>query len=154
MKDNFKIKNIHIIIAIIIAIVLYFGFYAFNRFQENNRYKRYNEWAYIDLVHAACENEEIKESCSDKECTMKVEDLLNAAKDFDTDIEHDEYGNDCIGYITFKINTIDNIFEHNFDNVCDKTSYITKVPGGVGPMTITCLLENTIECFLRHMEEE
>ena len=42
----------------------------------------------------------------------------------------------------------------DFDNVCDKTSYITKVPGGVGPMTITCLLENTIECFIRHMEEE
>jgi len=40
----------------------------------------------------------------------------------------------------------------DFDNVCDKTSYITKVPGGVGPMTITCLLENTIECFIRHME--
>lgn len=26
---------------------------------------------------------------------------------------------------------------------------ITKVPGGVGPMTITCLMENTIECFLK-----
>ena len=29
---------------------------------------------------------------------------------------------------------------------------ITKVPGGVGPMTITCLMENTIECFLKKME--
>ena len=28
-------------------------------------------------------------------------------------------------------------------------SAITPVPGGVGPMTITCLMENTIECFLR-----
>ncbi|MFI3328059.1 MAG: bifunctional methylenetetrahydrofolate dehydrogenase/methenyltetrahydrofolate cyclohydrolase FolD [Rikenellaceae bacterium] len=27
-------------------------------------------------------------------------------------------------------------------------SVITPVPGGVGPMTITCLMENTIECFL------
>ena len=26
--------------------------------------------------------------------------------------------------------------------------YITPVPGGVGPMTITMLMENTIECFL------
>ena len=26
-------------------------------------------------------------------------------------------------------------------------SHITPVPGGVGPMTICCLLENTIECF-------
>lgn len=28
-------------------------------------------------------------------------------------------------------------------------SHITPVPGGVGPMTITCLMENTIECYTR-----
>ena len=28
---------------------------------------------------------------------------------------------------------------------------ITPVPGGVGPMTITMLMRNTIECFLRRM---
>jgi methylenetetrahydrofolate dehydrogenase (NADP+)/methenyltetrahydrofolate cyclohydrolase len=33
-----------------------------------------------------------------------------------------------------------------------KASVITPVPGGVGPMTICCLMENTIECFLRKME--
>ncbi|MDR1544197.1 MAG: bifunctional 5,10-methylenetetrahydrofolate dehydrogenase/5,10-methenyltetrahydrofolate cyclohydrolase [Prevotellaceae bacterium] len=38
----------------------------------------------------------------------------------------------------------------DFDAVAPKTSYITKVPGGVGPMTICCLMENTVECFLRH----
>ena len=31
-------------------------------------------------------------------------------------------------------------------------SVITPVPGGVGPMTIACLMENTVECFLRKME--
>lgn len=35
----------------------------------------------------------------------------------------------------------------DFENVKDKVSLITPVPGGVGPMTITCLMENTIECF-------
>lgn len=30
----------------------------------------------------------------------------------------------------------------DFDSVKDKVSYITPVPGGVGPMTIACLLEN------------
>ena len=35
----------------------------------------------------------------------------------------------------------------DFDNVENKASVITPVPGGVGPMTITCLLENTIKCF-------
>mgnify|MGYP005951874001 CR=1 FL=1 len=40
----------------------------------------------------------------------------------------------------------------DYENVKDKTSYITPVPGGVGPMTIACLMENTVECFLRKME--
>ena len=26
-------------------------------------------------------------------------------------------------------------------------SKITPVPGGVGPMTIACLLKNTVDCF-------
>ena len=33
-------------------------------------------------------------------------------------------------------------------------SVITPVPGGVGPMTITCLMENTIELFLRHVQKQ
>jgi methylenetetrahydrofolate dehydrogenase (NADP+)/methenyltetrahydrofolate cyclohydrolase len=32
----------------------------------------------------------------------------------------------------------------DFDNVSKKTSYITPVPGGVGPMTIAMLLKNTL----------
>ena len=32
----------------------------------------------------------------------------------------------------------------DFDNLINKVSYITPVPGGVGPMTITMLLHNTI----------
>ena len=35
----------------------------------------------------------------------------------------------------------------NFDEVKDKVKAITPVPGGVGPMTIACLLKNTVECF-------
>ena len=38
----------------------------------------------------------------------------------------------------------------DFENVAEKTSFITPVPGGVGPMTICCLIENTIECFLKN----
>ncbi|MBQ9941198.1 MAG: bifunctional methylenetetrahydrofolate dehydrogenase/methenyltetrahydrofolate cyclohydrolase FolD [Clostridia bacterium] len=33
----------------------------------------------------------------------------------------------------------------DFEAVKDKTSYITPVPGGVGPMTITMLMQNTLE---------
>lgn len=39
----------------------------------------------------------------------------------------------------------------DFAAIEPKASAITPVPGGVGPMTITCLMENTIECFLRKM---
>ncbi len=42
----------------------------------------------------------------------------------------------------------------DFDNVEPKASYITKVPGGVGPMTICCLLENTLNLYLKHMERK
>ena len=37
----------------------------------------------------------------------------------------------------------------DFDEVEKVAGVITKVPGGVGPMTITCLMENTIEAFKR-----
>ena len=40
----------------------------------------------------------------------------------------------------------------DFKDVEPKASYITKVPGGIGPMTITCLMENTLECYIKHME--
>lgn len=36
----------------------------------------------------------------------------------------------------------------DFDSVKDKASVITPVPGGVGPMTICSLMENTIDCFI------
>lgn len=36
----------------------------------------------------------------------------------------------------------------DYAEVEPKASVITPVPGGVGPMTICCLMENTIECFL------
>lgn len=42
----------------------------------------------------------------------------------------------------------------DFDNVKDKVSYITPVPGGVGPMTVTMLLVNTKELAKKHIEEK
>jgi methylenetetrahydrofolate dehydrogenase (NADP+)/methenyltetrahydrofolate cyclohydrolase len=41
----------------------------------------------------------------------------------------------------------------DFANVEPIASVITPVPGGVGPMTITCLMENTIECFLSQQQK-
>ena len=39
-----------------------------------------------------------------------------------------------------------------FDDVAPKASLITPVPGGVGPMTIACLLENTLDLYLKRYQ--
>ena len=47
------------------------------------------------------------------------------------------------------INKLNNkiVGDVDFDDVKDKVRAITPVPGGVGPMTIACLLKNTLDCF-------
>jgi len=52
----------------------------------------------------------------------------------DVGMDRDEAGNLC--------------GDVDFVSVEPKASLITPVPGGVGPMTICCLMENTIKCFL------
>lgn len=42
----------------------------------------------------------------------------------------------------------------DFENVSKKASYITPVPGGVGPMTIAMLLKNTLLARERHRNRE
>ncbi len=42
----------------------------------------------------------------------------------------------------------------DFENVSQKCSYITPVPGGVGPMTIAMLLSNTFKAAKLHAKEE
>ena len=61
---------------------------------------------------------------------------------------------DGIGYYSYLPNTFNNYSLDNqtpdnrfFNEVKDKVKAITPVPGGVGPMTIACLLKNTLECF-------
>ena len=39
----------------------------------------------------------------------------------------------------------------NFEEVAKKCSYITPVPGGVGPMTITALLQNTLKAHKKEI---
>jgi len=40
----------------------------------------------------------------------------------------------------------------DYENVKEKASYITPVPGGVGPMTIAMLLQNTYHAYTRHAD--
>ncbi|MGI6188490.1 MAG: bifunctional 5,10-methylene-tetrahydrofolate dehydrogenase/5,10-methylene-tetrahydrofolate cyclohydrolase, partial [Caldicoprobacteraceae bacterium] len=50
------------------------------------------------------------------------------------------------------INRVNNklIGDVNFQEVKQKAGWITPVPGGVGPMTITMLLENTLQAAMRN----
>ncbi|MCT7964863.1 bifunctional methylenetetrahydrofolate dehydrogenase/methenyltetrahydrofolate cyclohydrolase FolD [Laspinema sp. D1] len=39
----------------------------------------------------------------------------------------------------------------NYDSAKDVAGFITPVPGGVGPMTVTLLLQNTVESYIRRL---
>ena len=41
----------------------------------------------------------------------------------------------------------------DFEGVRQKASYISPVPGGVGPMTITMLVYNTVQAARRRLEQ-
>ena len=41
----------------------------------------------------------------------------------------------------------------DFEEAQNVAAAITPVPGGVGPMTITCLMENTVEAFINRMSK-
>ena len=52
---------------------------------------------------------------------------------FDVGMDRDENGKLC--------------GDVDFESVAPKCSYITPVPGGVGPMTVTMLIANTISAY-------
>jgi len=67
-------------------------------------------------------------------------------------IKEDMVKDDVI-IIDIGINRADNgklVGDVDFENVSEKCSYITPVPGGVGPMTIAMLLKNTLKAAQLH----
>ncbi|MGL5807870.1 MAG: bifunctional methylenetetrahydrofolate dehydrogenase/methenyltetrahydrofolate cyclohydrolase FolD [Xenococcaceae cyanobacterium] len=42
----------------------------------------------------------------------------------------------------------------NFNSVAEVASYITPVPGGIGPMTVAMLLQNTVDSYLKKESQE
>lgn len=50
------------------------------------------------------------------------------------------------GITRMKDNTLKGDVE--FEAACEKAAWITPVPGGVGPMTVACLLENTVIAWM------
>ena len=99
----------------------------------------------------------LKENCTvtivhSKTKDLKIEclkaDILVAAVGVANLVKGDWVKKDAI-VIDVGINKVDDkiVGDVDFDNVKDKVKAITPVPGGVGPMTIACLLKNTLECF-------
>ena len=39
-----------------------------------------------------------------------------------------------------------------YDKACEHASFITPVPGGVGPMTVATLMENTVQAYKSHLK--
>jgi methylenetetrahydrofolate dehydrogenase (NADP+)/methenyltetrahydrofolate cyclohydrolase len=95
----------------------------------------------VTIVHSKTKN--LKEEC------LKA-DILVAAVGVANLVEEDWVKKNSI-VIDVGINKVGDklVGDVNFSKVKNKVKAITPVPGGVGPMTIACLLRNTLECFKR-----
>ena len=82
-----------------------------------------------------------------KEICLKA-DILIAAVGLANLVKKDWVKNDSI-IIDVGINKIEDkiVGDVDFEEIKNKVKAITPVPGGVGPMTIACLLKNTLKCF-------
>jgi len=93
----------------------------------------------ISIVHS--KTKDLKSEC-------QKADILVAAVGVANLIKVDWVKKNSI-IIDVGINKVNNkiVGDVDFEHVKEKVKAITPVPGGVGPMTIACLLKNTLECF-------
>ena len=93
----------------------------------------------VTIVHS--KTKDLKTEC------LKA-DILVAAVGVPNLVKSDWVKKDSI-VIDVGINKVGDkiIGDVQFETVKEKAKAITPVPGGVGPMTIACLLKNTLECF-------
>ena len=79
---------------------------------------------------------------------LKTKDIIISATGKKDLITNDMVKDEAV-IIDVGITRVDNKIygDVDFDNVYEKASFITKVPGGVGPMTVICLMENTLNCY-------
>ena len=81
-------------------------------------------------------------------------DIIIAAVGIPKLVKKDWVKNEAI-VIDVGINKTDEgiVGDVDFDQVSQVAKAITPVPGGVGPMTIACLLSNTVQCFMNMRSE-
>ena len=93
----------------------------------------------VTIVHSKTKN--IKEKCSKADILVVAVGVPNIVKK--------DWVKEGSIVIDVGINKFENkiVGDVQFEEVKEKVKAITPVPGGVGPMTIACLLKNTLECF-------
>ena len=98
-----------------------------------------NENCTVTIVHS--KTKDLKNEC------LKA-DILVAAVGVPNLVKSDWVKKDSI-VIDVGINKVGDsiVGDVEFNNVKERARAITPVPGGVGPMTIACLLKNTLKCF-------
>lgn len=104
--------------------------------------------AVVTVVHSAAE---------DLSSITKQADILIAAIGVPEFIKSEMVKNNAV-VIDVGVNRVENsskksgyklVGDVDFENVAKKASFITPVPGGVGPMTIAMLMQNTYSAFLK-----
>jgi methylenetetrahydrofolate dehydrogenase (NADP+)/methenyltetrahydrofolate cyclohydrolase len=102
------------------------------------------EHATVTIAHSRTRN--LKEKC------LRA-DIIVAAVGRANTVTSDMVKDGAV-VIDVGVNRVDGklVGDCDFNGLKEKVSFITPVPGGVGPMTITSLLENTLECFERLMK--
>jgi len=95
----------------------------------------------VTITHSKTKN--LKSECL-------VADIIIAAVGIPKLVKGDWVKKDAI-IIDVGINKTDKgiVGDVDFEQVSKKAKALTPVPGGVGPMTIACLIKNTIDCFKR-----
>ncbi len=95
----------------------------------------------VTITHSKTKN--LKSECL-------LADIIIAAVGIPQLVKGDWVKKDSI-IIDVGINKIDKgiVGDVDFDQVSKRAKALTPVPGGVGPMTIACLIKNTIDCFKR-----
>lgn len=103
--------------------------------------------ATVTIAHS--KTKDLKKICSRADVLIAA---IGKAKFFDH-----EYVKDGAVVLDVGINRDENnklCGDVDFDDVIDKVKAITPVPGGIGPMTITMLMQNTLEAFYKRNGEK
>ena len=105
-----------------------------------------NAWATVDICHI---------ETKDLAAHTKRADIVIVGVGKPNLITEDMVKDD-VTIIDIGINRLDDgklVGDVDFENVSKKASYITPVPGGVGPMTIAMLLKNTVKAAKNFLKE-